>query len=213
MTCSPESGQRASTTSKGTFSFERAKEAQRRLGAKVERKPLPTFPPRTIAGVDAHYRGPIGFWAIALLDYATLSLLKLIAMPSRVSVDYVPGFLAFREAPLAFLALRSCDRPDVLLVNGHGISHPRGCGLATHIGVVEGLPTIGVALNPPAGAQPNTWIEFESGSGRLYMSVGNLITQGEAEEITRHLLVPGAQLPLPLYFAHQTAQLATRWTR
>lgn len=195
------------------FSFERAEEAQRRLGARVECESLDVFPPRTIAGVDVHYRRSEGYAAIALIEYTTLRLLKLIVTTSRVFIDYIPGFLAFREAPQIFKALRSCERPDVLLVNGHGVSHPRGCGLATHVGVVERMPTIGVALKPLKGSSPGSWIEIEHSSGKFYVSVGNLITLQQAEEVVRHLLIPNIKLPLPLYLAHQMAQIAVRWDR
>jgi len=199
------------SSSMRTFSIEKAEEAQRRLGARVKYELLPAFPPRTVAGIDVHYRGPVGFAAIALCECVPLRPLKLAATTYRTQIDYIPGFLAFREAPLVFRALRSCERPDVLLVNGHGVSHPRGCGLATHVGVVEGIPTIGVALKPLSGAKPNSWIEVEHDSGKLYVSVGNLITLRQSEEVLRHLLIPKAKLPLPLYLAHQAAQLVSRW--
>jgi len=203
----------ATTSGVRIFSIERAEEAQRRLGALVKYEPLPAFPPRTVAGVDVHYRGPVGFAAIALCECAPLRLLTLATVTHRAHLDYIPGFLAFREAPLVFKALRYSDRPDVLLVNGHGVSHPRGCGLATHVGVVKGIPTIGVALRPLSGVNPNSWIEVEHASGKLYVSVGNLLTLKQSEEVLRHLLIPKVNLPLPLYLAHQAAQLVARWNR
>jgi len=203
------------TTSSGrTFSIEKAEEAQRRLGARVKYELLPAFPPRTVAGVDVHYRGSVGFAAIALCECVPLRLLMLTTTAYRANLDYIPGFLAFREAPMIFKALGSSERPDVLLVNGHGVSHPRGCGLATHVGVVKGIPTIGVALKPLSGANPNSWIEVEhAGSGKLYVSVGNLITLNQSVEVLRHLLIPKVKLPLPLYLAHQAAKLVARWNR
>jgi len=196
------------------FSIEKAEEAQRRLGASVRYESLPVFPPRTVAGVDVHYLGSVGFAAIALCGCLHLRLITLATVtPSRALIDYIPGFLAFREAPFIFRALRYSERPDVLLVNGHGVSHPRGCGLATHVGVVKGIPTIGVALKPLSGANPNSWIEVEHSSGKLYVSVGNLITPDQSVEVLRRLLIPTVKLPLPLYLAHQTAQLVARWNR
>lgn len=197
-----------------TFSIEKAEEAQRRLGARVKYELLPVFPPRTVAGVDIHYRGSVGLAAIALCECQPLRLLTLATIAaSRAHLDYIPGFLAFREAPLVFKALRSFERPDVLLVNGHGVSHPRGCGLATHVGVIKGIPTIGVALKPLSGANPNSCIEVEHSSGKLYVSVGNLITLDQSVEVLRRLLIPNVKLPLPLYLAHQAAQLVARWNR
>jgi deoxyribonuclease V len=213
MTCASRSGPDILGKISGKFSLERAEEAQRRLGALVECEPLKGFPPRTIAGVDVHYRGSEGFAALALIEYETLRILQLVATRSPVLIDYLPGFLAFREAPLIFKALRSCERPDVLLINGHGVAHPRGCGLASHVGVVEGLPTIGVALKPLRGSGPVSWTEIEHGSVKLYVSVGNLITLRQAADVLRHLLVPNIKLPLPLYIAHQVAHMSLRWDR
>ncbi|MGQ9513548.1 MAG: endonuclease V [Thermoproteota archaeon] len=192
----------------GSFSIGKAEEAQRRIGACVEYKNLPFFPPCKVAGVDVHYRDSETFAAVALLDYASLRPIKVETIRSSSHLEYISGFLAFKEAPSIFRALKEFSKPDVLLINGHGVSHPRGCGLATYVGVIEKLPTIGVALRPIVNARPNSYIEIDSGSGLLYISVGNLITLEQAEKITRHLLSPGVRLPLPLYLAHKAARLA-----
>ncbi len=65
---------------------------------------------------------------------------------------YVPGYLSFREIPAVLAVLeRLTVRPDVILCDGQGIAHPRRCGLASHLGVVSGLPTIGVAKSRLVG--------------------------------------------------------------
>lgn len=83
--------------------------------------------------------------AIVVLDYPSLQVVECASSLLRVEFPYIPGLLAFREAPAilqAFHALRT--KPDLLVVDGGGINHPRYAGLATHIGVLLDVPTIGV---------------------------------------------------------------------
>ena len=103
---------------------------------------------RIVAGVDVHVAPATGLtWAaIAVVELATLELRgsALAAVPT--GFPYVPGFLSFREIPAAIAALRLlAHQPDLLMVDGHGIAHPRRLGIAAHLGVLTGLPSIGVA--------------------------------------------------------------------
>jgi deoxyribonuclease V len=107
------------------------------------------FPPlRVIAGVDVGFEeaGAITRAAAVLLDAKTLQpLAQAIArLPTRM--PYVPGLLSFRELPALIDALGQLpETPDLVFVDGQGIAHPRGLGIAAHLGVVSGLATIGVA--------------------------------------------------------------------
>jgi len=70
----------------------------------------------------------------------------------RATFPYVPGLLAYRELPILVEALRKLEAdPDVLVCDGYGIAHPRRFGLACHVGVLTGLPSIGVAKSPYIG--------------------------------------------------------------
>lgn len=109
---------------------------------------------RLVAGLDAHYQmaGGLVWGAAALLSWPSLELVESALACQPLDFPYVPGLLSFREAP-ALLASLAClsRRPDLLFVDGQGIAHPRRLGLASHIGVLADLPTIGVAKSRLTG--------------------------------------------------------------
>ena len=86
------------------------------------------------------------FAAVILLDAVTLDIIEEATYSGRASIPYIPGLLSFREGPAllrAFEKLRS--RPDVILFDGQGIAHPRGFGLAAHMGLILDIPSVGCA--------------------------------------------------------------------
>ncbi|MCX4528978.1 MULTISPECIES: endonuclease V [unclassified Streptomyces] len=104
-----------------------------------------------IAGVDVAYDDERDLVAAAavVLDAATLEVVEEATAVGRVSFPYVPGLLAFRELPTVLAALDALSAaPGLVVCDGYGLAHPRGFGLACHLGVVTGLPSIGVAKNP-----------------------------------------------------------------
>jgi deoxyribonuclease V len=106
---------------------------------------------RTVAGSDVSYdlrRGLLGA-AIVVCALPGLEILETASAVRTIPVPYVPGFLSFREAPVLLEAFgRLKSRPDVTLVDGNGIAHPRRMGLASHVGVLLDVPTVGCAKNP-----------------------------------------------------------------
>jgi deoxyribonuclease V len=110
-------------------------------------------PPGTghVTGVDVAYDDERDVVAAAavVLDAATLDVVAEATAIGQVSFPYVPGLLAFREIPTVLAALDAlpCD-PGLVVCDGYGLAHPRRFGLASHLGVLTGLPTIGVAKNP-----------------------------------------------------------------
>ena len=91
--------------------------------------------------------------AVVLLDAATLEVIEEATYSGRTSIPYIPGLLSFREGPAllqAFGKLR--NRPDVILFDGQGIAHPRGFGLAAHMGLILDIPSVGCAKTRLVGA-------------------------------------------------------------
>ena len=120
-------------------------------------------PLRRVAGVDVHYapsRG-LAFAAAVVLDGASLEVVESAMATVPVAFPYVPGFLSFRETPAALAALALLEhRPDLLLVDGQGVAHPRRFGLACHIGLLVDLPTIGVAKSRLVGSHAEPALEI-----------------------------------------------------
>ncbi|HSB34026.1 MAG TPA: deoxyribonuclease V [Nitrospirota bacterium] len=128
-----------------TFTIAEARELQIRLRKRVRITPL-TKEPRYVAGVDAAFSAQEVFAAACLYRFPELDLVEECFAVRRLSFPYVPGYLAFREGPAIIAALeRLSGRPDLILVDGQGIAHPRGVGIASSLGVLSGIPTIGCA--------------------------------------------------------------------
>ncbi|MET9068214.1 endonuclease V [Streptosporangium sandarakinum] len=109
--------------------------------------------PALVAGVDVAYAGDRLAAAVAVLDGGTLEVVEQVAVGAPVAFDYVPGLLAFRELPALLDALgRLTVVPDLVVCDGYGLAHPRRFGLACHLGVLTGLPAIGVGKTAFVGS-------------------------------------------------------------
>ncbi|HHS96451.1 MAG TPA: deoxyribonuclease V [Chloroflexi bacterium] len=130
-----------------------ARALQEELAGRVERSDrLPAV--QRVAGVDVGFEegGRVTRAAVALLSFPGLELLEsaIARLPTRF--PYVPGLLSFREIPAVLEAMdRLRTLPDLVLCDGQGIAHPRRFGIACHLGVITGLPTIGVAKSRLVG--------------------------------------------------------------
>jgi deoxyribonuclease V len=92
------------------------------------------------------------FAAVVVLNYPSLEVVETQGVEDRQEFPYIPGLLGFREVPALVRAYQALTyRPGILLVDGHGVSHPRGLGVASHLGVVLDIPTIGVAKSVLVG--------------------------------------------------------------
>jgi deoxyribonuclease V len=112
----------------------------------------PDFDLKIIAGCDSSFIGENILSVFVVLNYPALELLETQWHYEAVDLPYVPGFLAFREAPNLLKTYEKLQiKPDLIMVDGHGISHPRRMGIASHIGVQLNKPTMGLAKNVLAG--------------------------------------------------------------
>lgn len=175
---------------------------------------------RSVAGADGAYAGDKAVAAAVLIDYDSLEPLETATASTRVSFPYVPGLLAFREAPVVVSALQKLKhRPDVCIVDGHGLAHPRRFGLACHVGLAVDMPTIGVAKSKLFGDEVGEMLVDKEGKvvaavlriGRksLYVSVGHKISLEDSTRIVKHCVSERGLEPLLL--AHQEAN-RLRWS-
>ncbi|MGC9105553.1 MAG: endonuclease V [Thermoprotei archaeon] len=134
---------------------------------------------RSVCALDVAYKGDTGIAVAVIEREGKLDVRKFVG---KVEFPYVPGFLFMREAPLMLEALGDAEC-DLILVDGHGIAHPRKSGIATVIGVLLERPSIGVAKSKLAGEVVNeggidyVLIDGEKRGvrfGKYYYSPGNL---------------------------------------
>jgi deoxyribonuclease V len=167
------------------------------------------------AGVDAAYLGDEAHAVCIVMD-SDLNILESTSSVANIRFPYIPGYLMFREAPVIEEAVKKASELDVLFVNGHGVAHPRGCGLATCVGLDLGIPVIGVAkrnLIGTIGNKRDVWapILYEGknvgaelsieGHHPIYVSVGHRISLETSVNITLKMM-SGGRLPEPLRQAH-----------
>lgn len=208
----------AHPTSDWPKSYQEAVALQEVLRRRVELTPLFRLP-RYVAGADAicDRQDRQIFGAVAVYSFPELELIEEAGVSGVCPFPYRTGLLSFREVPILAAAFtRLKQKPDVLLVDGQGIAHPRGLGLASHLGLVLNIPTIGVAKSRLVGkgeepdweagaVSPLIWqgkvvgliLRTVSGKKPLYLSVGHRLTLPESRQIVL-TCVRRYRIPLPL---------------
>ncbi|MGQ9478477.1 MAG: endonuclease V [Thermoproteota archaeon] len=160
---------------------------------------------RRVAGVDVSYRDSLAVVGFSILDLLDNTVSRISVSKAFTEFPYIPSLLCFREGPLILRVLRRfLDEYDLVIVNGHGIAHPRRCGLATYVGVMLNKPTIGVAKEPLGDLNAEHNInDLNKYEDKFYYSIGNMITLEEAYRIISSITKEGFKLPIPLDIAHR----------
>ena len=201
---------------------------QEALADRVLLEPL-AWPPRFVGAVDAAYAEQRTCAAAVVCRYGSLSPLAERVALRDTSAPYLPGHFWLREAPSLLDALETLQpRPDVLLVDGQGIAHPRRFGIACHLGVLTGIPSIGCAKSrligsyAEPGPQKGDWSPLEldgrllgavlrtrTGVKPLFISPGHLVTLEDALAVVLHCCVE-CRVPEPMRLADRAARKALR---
>ncbi|OFV68148.1 MAG: Endonuclease V [Candidatus Syntrophoarchaeum caldarius] len=181
-----------------------------------------------IAGADQAFFEDKIISAIVVLEFPALNIVDSSHVILSVNFPYIPGLLSFREAPSVIEAFNLLDvTPDLLVVDGCGINHPRFAGLATHIGVMLDIPTIGVAkkILCGKGEVPSEvgdaeviifqdrvvgyYFKSKRGCNPLIVAPGHMISPESALKLIKSC-IKGYKLPEPTRIAHLFANRVKR---
>lgn len=199
---------------------------QKELKEQVRLVPLEQEP-SLVGGCDVSMNrfAKEGFAGFVTLTYPELVVIDHAAVKDAIPMPYIPGLLSFREIPMLLKAWEHLEtKPDVLLVDGIGIAHPRRLGIASHLGLVLGIPTIGCAKSvltgrydepgnepgdssaledPTTGEVLGAALRTKRNVKPMFISPGHLITTGDAVRLVMSC-VRKHRLPEPTRAAHNT---------
>jgi len=210
-----------------------ARRLQRTLATEVLREDdLPDV--RSVAGVHLSYprtaSGAVtGRAAVVVVMLPGLAIVEERVTIRSVTFPYIPGLRSFRETPFALAALdQLTSLPDLLLIDGHGIAHPQRFGVASHIGLLLDVPTVGCSTSAPVGVatEPDTqvgaWspltdqhevigaaVRTRTGSRPVYVSTGHRISLESAIAAVLQCTA-GYRQPEPLRLAARLASTQSR---
>jgi deoxyribonuclease V len=199
---------------------------QRELATRVIQKDQ-LEPIKVIGGIDisANDRTGLARAAIVALAYPSMEVLERVRHEEALRFPYIPGLLSFREAPSILAGFQKLQhKPDLLMVDGQGIAHPRRLGIASHLGILLDLPSIGCAksiltghlkgeLSQEVGAHVPLVVDGEvlgvglrtkARANPLIISIGHRISLETAVKLVL-ACCQGYRLPEPTRQAHNTA--------
>ena len=170
-----------------------------------------------IGGVDQSFYKDEVISAIVVCDCKTMEVKEKVFAVVKAKVPYISGFMAYREGPAiseAYAKLQ--NKPDIMIVDGNGILHPRKIGIASHIGILLDQAAIGVAKQLLLGEVKNSKVYVDKEiraelittrehSKPIYVSPGHKITLKTSVEVVKSCIKFPHKLPEPLHLAHRYA--------
>lgn len=178
-----------------------------------------------IGGVDISFRGGVAKAAVVVMSFPELEVLDYAVEEMPVTFPYIPGLLSFRESPPLMAAFEKLEtEPDLVIVDGQGIAHPRGLGIASHLGLILDKPTIGCAKSKLYGRHKEpgkkagsieylydnrgkiigACVRTKDSVKPVYVSVGHRVSLETAIRIVLRCC-RGYRLPEPTRYAHLIA--------
>ena len=198
---------------------------QKRLAPRlISDSPVDLGRVKRVAGVDVSVKNGMTCACIVIVDFPGLNAIETVCAQEPTRYPYIPGLLAFREAPAVLAAAKKLSHPpDVLIFDGMGQLHPRRMGIAAHLGLWLELPTVGCGKShyigdydqPGAekgcsepvfyrGERLGVLLRTRSHVKPVYVSAGHLINLDSAVELCR-ACAPRFRLPEPIRLAHRAA--------
>jgi deoxyribonuclease V len=206
------------------ITLDEAKKLQNSLARKIELCHLPSKI-RRVAGFDVSYlkEENILIAGMVIIDYPSLNFCDSFVITDQINFPYIPGYLSFREAPVLLRLIEKHHlQADIFMFDGHGIAHPRGLGIASHLGVLINRPTIGCAKKKLVGDYKLPDLKKESSTDLVYkgeiigrvlrtkdgvkpvfVSIGHRALLDEATELVLNC-TSKYRLPEPTRLAHKT---------
>ena len=174
----------------------------------------------SICGVDVSYRKKTAYCSAVIINKEKFEIVETVSSKSEIKNPYIPGLFILRESTPILQTLKLITSPfQLLLVDGHGVLHPRRCGLACHIGISTNLPTIGVAKSLLCGnVQSDNFVSHEeeilgyalkskkNSKKVAYVSVGHKITLPTSIKVVKSITKTDQYLPEPLIVADKLSK-------
>jgi deoxyribonuclease V len=200
---------------------------QKELAPQIDTStPLPLDDLQLVGGIDVSVKENVSQAAIVVLTYPALEVIERVNASIPTPFPYIPGLLSFREGAVIIDALRQLKHaPDVFIVDGQGIAHPRHIGIASHIGLWIDVPTVGcgktrlTGTHEPVPPEKGAWsplmhhgevigaaLRTRDNVAPVYISVGHRATLDTARELVMRC-VTRYRLPEPIRAAHNAAKI------
>lgn len=191
-----------------------AEREQIKIAKEVVTEDSPSIIEPIVIGVDVAYSDDIAVGCAVAFDSETMKVIDTVSIVTEVSFPYISGFFHLREGPVLLKLLDNINGKSPILIDGHGVLHPRRCGLASYVGVMKDMQTIGVAKRPVLSAKQHkthygstliingeivgALLHIDDKRRPIYVSIGHRISIESAVRVVRNVILNGRVEPIHL---------------